>query len=131
MSGKTVKLNGWMPQPRPDPESDDTKFHRMMIIRIVFGLYHQKKQLLAEKGMPPQPISLREIWKEFQSRREMLVSIKEWPFPWHTKRWLDRRINECASMELLKIQPELYENGKPKIVSSSAGLYEPSPQLFK
>lgn len=117
MSERTSKLSSWSPYARP-AENDDTKFHRKMIREIVFGLFHQKKDMLAQMGMPSQPISLYEIWLEYQSRRGQLIAMKLWKFPRHSKRWLDRRVNECAC-------PKYYENGTPKIVAVTAGLYEP------
>ena len=120
----TEKRDGWQPQPRPDPDTDDMLFHRQLIVEIVFGLWYRKKEILSKMGMPPQPISLLEIWKEYQSRRQTLASIKKWQFPWHTKRWLDRRVNECACKDF-------YPNKIPKIVAATAGMYQPNPILFQ
>ena len=119
MSEKTAKLSGWIPQTRPE-ENDEIKAHRQMIIEIVYGLYYVKKQRLKTMSMPPQPISLGEIWAEFVSRRLSLKSTEEWRWYWHSKRYLDRRVNEAAS-------PKYAENGMPKIVSAVAGMYEPNP----
>lgn len=118
MSEKTVKLPGWSPQARPE-EDDEIKAHRQMIVEIVYGLYYIKRQRLGAMEMPPQPISLGEIWAEFVSRRLSLKSTKEWKWKWHSKRWLDRRVNEASS-------PKYSDNGIPKIVSARAGLYEPN-----
>ena len=123
MSEKTVKLSGWSPQARP-AETDETKFHRQLLTEIVYGLYYKKKEHLAKMGMPPQPISLREIWLEFCSRRAMLDSIKEWKWSWHGKRYIDRRVNEISSIKYS-------ENGIPKVVAVSAGLYTVNPEVFK
>ena len=122
MSEKTTKLSGWTPQARPE-EDDEIKAHRQLIVEIVFGLYYRKKQRLDIMKMPPQPISLGEIWAEFVSRRLSLVSTKEWKWGWHKKRWLDRRVNEAAT-------PKYSENGKPKIVAVKAGLYKPNIEIF-
>lgn len=118
MSERTSKLPNWTPQARPE-EDDEIKAHRQMIVEIVYGLYFIKRQRLGAMSMPPQPISLGEIWAEFVSRRLSLVSTKEWKWSWHNKRYLDRRVNEAAT-------PLYSENGKPKIVAVRAGLYEPN-----
>ena len=123
MSEKTAKLEGWSPQARPE-EDDEIKAHRQMIIEIVYGLYYIKRQRLGAMSMPPQPISLGEIWAEFVSRRLSLVSTKEWKWHWHSKRYLDRRVNEASS-------PKYSENGIPKIVSASAGYYCPNSAILK
>lgn len=132
MSERTLKLPGWKPQGRPK-ENEDMIFHRRFLTIIIFGLFNRKKEMLDKMGMPPQPISLREIYLEYESRREMYWSMKSWifdgktyhrwPFKWHQKRWIDRRVNEIAT-------PKYAEDGKPKIVAATAGFYEPSPELF-
>lgn len=118
MSGRTQKLEGWAPQSQP-PENDEVKAHRQMAIEIVYGLYWRKMQLLKSMGMPPQPVSLSEIWAEFVSRRLTRQSIKDWKWHQHEKRYLDRRVNEAAC-------PTFYEKGKPKIIAASAGIYLPN-----
>jgi len=122
MSEKTLKLKGWMPTTKPQEDSD-IQFHRKLIVQIVFGLWYRKKEILSKKGMPPQPISLIEIYREYQSRVEMLKSIGQWKYKIHGKRWLDRRVNEAAC-------PKYYPDGVPKIVAATAGKYEPNPELF-
>jgi hypothetical protein len=121
-SERTFKKEGWSPQARPE-EDDEIKAHRQLIVEIVYGLYYVKKQRLKEMGMPPQPISLSEIWAEFVSRRLSLSSTKEWRWKWHNKRYLDRRVNEAAS-------PKYSENNTPKIIAAKAGLYEPNAPSF-
>jgi hypothetical protein len=122
VSGATLKLEGWTQQPEP-PEDSDKKFHRQLLTEVVFGLFYRKKQKLKEKEMPPQPIHLREIWLEFQSRRQTLMEIDEWPHKIHSKRWIDRRVNEIAS-------PKFAHGRTPMVVSASAGWYQPNPKLF-
>lgn len=122
MSEKTQKREGWSPQAKPG-ETDDMSYHRQLLVEIVYGLFFEKKQILGKMGMPPQPISLLEIYKEYDRRVNMLQSIKEWKHTHHGKRWIDRRVNECAC-------PKYYPDGVPKIVAATAGRYEPNPQLF-
>jgi len=100
MSEKTLKLEGWAPQAKPSEDNDMT-YHRQLIVEIVYGLWFRKKEILANMGMPPQPISLLEIYREYQSRLAMLQSIKEWRCKIHGKRWLDRRVNECFKGDTL------------------------------
>ena len=130
MSQQTLKLGGWKPQ-APPPEDGDVKFHRQLLVEIIYGLFYKKKKFLEGMSMPPQPISLEEIWEEFCSRRTMMQSIKDvehggtmWKWVWHSKRWVDRRVNETAT-------PQFYPNGVPKVVATSAGLYQPNQVLFK
>jgi hypothetical protein len=123
MSEKTLKLEGWAPQAKPS-EDNDMLYHRQLIVEIIYGLWFRKKEILAKMGMPPQPISLLEIYREYQSRVAMLQSIKEWKWAVHSKRWLDRRVNECACCKY-------YLDGVPKIVAATAGKYEPNPQIVK
>jgi hypothetical protein len=122
VSGATAKLAGWTPQPEPK-ENDDMLFHRQLLTSIVFGLFHEKKQILKKMQMPSQPISLKEIWLEYVRRQNLMISLKQWKWPSHEKRWIDRRVNEIAS-------PKFYADGKPKIVATIAGYYEPDPALF-
>ena len=122
MSGVTVKLAGWSPQIQPK-ENSEIKAYRQLIVNIVFGLWHRKKMILKTKQMPPQPISLGEIYLEVKSRIAILKSVKEWNFRTHGKRWIDRRVNETAS-------PKFYKNRIPKIVAATAGKYQPNPELF-
>jgi len=128
MSEQTAKLAGWAPQGKP-AEDADIQFHRQLLVEIVFGLFNTKKEILSRMGMPPQPISLFEIYMEYRSRMAQLRSIKkswfkQWRWKQHNKRWIDRRVNEIAC-------PKYYEDGIPKVVATTAGLYEPNPQLFE
>lgn len=123
MTEKTVKLRGWMPQ-SPPREDDETRAYRQLIINVVFSLHHRKKEVLAQKGMPAQPVSLIEILREVSSRVAALSSSGQWRYGFHGKRWLDRRVNEAAC-------PKFYADGVPKIVAASAGKYEPNPALFE
>ena len=122
MSGATVKLFGWNPQRQPE-ENEEIKAYRQLIVNVVFGLWHRKKNILETKQMPPQPITLREIYLEVKSRIAILKSVKEWNHKYHSKRWIDRRVNEAAS-------PKFYTNSIPKIVAATAGKYQPNPKLF-
>jgi hypothetical protein len=122
MSERTFKVSGWKPQVKPG-ESRELNASRQLIREVVFSLHRQKRELLAPLQMPTQPIKLGEIYLEIRSRIAILQSCGQWPYRVHGKRWWDRRVNECAC-------PKYYEDGIPKIVAVSAGLYEPNPQLF-
>lgn len=123
LSEKTAKLSGWLPQGRPE-ENEEIQAHRRLLIEIVYGLWHRKKEALAKMNMPPQPISLIEIWREYQSRLEFLKSIKQWQHNWHSKRYIDRRVNEIACSKY-------YDDSRAKVVSVKAGFYQPNPEMFK
>jgi hypothetical protein len=122
LSEQTCKLEGWKPQGRP-AEDTEIQAHRQLLVEIVFSLWYRKKEQLARMDMPPQPVSLLEIWREFQSRREGLRSIRQWPYFLHGKRYVDRRVNEVATAKYA-------ENGLPKVVAVHAGAYQPNPKLF-
>ena len=123
MSEKTAKLDTWRPQGRPE-ENEDIKADRQLLIEIIYGLWHRKKEILEKMSMPSQPVSLLEIWREYQSRVELLKSIKQWPHPWHSKRYIDRRVNEISC-------PKYSLDGIPKVVSVTAGDYQPNQDMFK
>lgn len=122
MSERTFKAKGWKPQGKPS-ESRELVAYRLLIREVVFSVYRSKKQLLAKMGMPAQPVKLKEIYLEVRSRLAQLRSCGSWPYRVHGKRWLDRRVNECAC-------PKYSEDGVPRIVAVRAGLYEPNPVLF-
>lgn len=119
---KTSKLSGWQPQAQPD-DQDELNAYRQMICESIFGLWQRKKEILETKSMPAQPVSLAEIYAEVTSRVTMRRSIKDWKWKLRSKRWVDRRVNECAC-------PKFYETQIPKIVAATAGLYMPNPHLF-
>ncbi len=123
MSEATFKVSGWRSQGRP-AESGELRAYRQLIRESIFAVYRRKKEILAGKGMPAQPVSLGEVYLEVRSRVAQLRSCGCWLYRVHGKRWLDRRVNECAC-------PKYYEDGVPKVVSVSAGLYWPNPILFR
>jgi len=123
MSERTFKAGGWKARARP-AETPELKAYRQLIREVIFGIYHRKKAILAEKQMPPQPVSLSEIYLEVRSRIAQLRSCRQWPYYVHGKRWVDRRVNEVAC-------PTYYEDGVPKVISVTAGLYAPNPMLFE
>jgi len=122
LTERTAKLSGWNAQRRP-VECREVQEYRRLIREAVFAIYYRKKRILASKGMPPQPVSLAEIYLEVRSRIAELRSCHEWPYPPHGKRWVDRRVNETATARY-------YEDGVPRIVAATAGKYEPNPALF-
>jgi len=123
LSERTVKLGDWRPQLRP-AESRELAEYRRLIREAVFGIFFRKKRVLEAKGMPAQPVSLAEIYLEVRSRIAELQACGEWPYHVHGKRWIDRRVNEAAT-------PKYYEDGVPKIVAATAGMYMPNPVLFR
>jgi len=128
MSELTVKLPGYEPTGKP-PEDEETRWWRQWLVEIIYGLWNEKKQLLAKMGFPPRPISQREIFWEVTRRIGMMKAEKIWKHKSHGHNWVERRVNECATR---KYGPKT-EEGILKIVNTSAqgGLYEPNPELFK
>jgi len=114
----TLKLEGWKPI-RPS-EADTERFAaiRELVVKAVFAKWNKDKE----------PATLLSIFFKVQDDiKELLTTVqrnrwkKEWRIP--GKRTIDRRVNEAAD-------PRFYEDGVPKIVAVSAGVYQPNPTLF-
>lgn len=123
MSERTFKTLGWKAQGRP-AESRELSDSRQLIREVIFSLHRQKSDILSKMGMPSQPVSLTQIYLEICSRIAMLRDCRRWPYPTHEKRWWDRRVNESAC-------PSYYDDGVPKVVAVTAGLYAPNEVLFE
>ena len=117
-------------------EGDEVQWWREWLVKIIFGLWNEKREILAKKGWPPRPISQSEIFEEKQRRTKMLQDEKMWgvhpDYPYTTDHptpnWIQRRVNELT-----------YETEGPKTsdgiikivcVSKRLGLYQPNPILF-
>jgi len=137
---KTVKLEGYQSTAFPeDQPNDDLAFHNKLLTEIIFGLWNQKKQKLAERGWPPQPIHQKEIFREYKRRVEMYKDMdkqlklkghdKYWPSyaNVHEHNWIERRINYLCTE---KYGPKTKE-GILKIVNATAGYYVVNPKLFE
>ncbi len=110
----TVKLDGWKPHAIPD--EDRSKIIRQMVREAVFSKYNRFKQ----------PSNLEEIYRLVKAK--MIIAESEDKFPWKIaiKRTVDRRVNEAASVVFcLK-----HDEGIPKIVAVTAGLYTVNPKMF-
>ncbi len=115
MSGLTVKLMTWAPQSIPGDEFE-LKAYRELCKQAVFSVWNQEHR----------PTNLKEIFNYVYHYVKEAIENNEWPYAKfvRSKRYVDRRVNEVAST--------LYsENGIVKIVSVTAGIYQPSPQLFE
>lgn len=122
-SGKTLKLKGWTPQSPPE-ENSETKAYRRLIVEAVNLLYDVEK---AKTVAPfqPKPVSLAMIYTAVKNRVTALMLRDQWPhFGYftkvgeaviHTKRWVDRRVNEVASKQY-----------GGQIVAARAGFYLPN-----
>lgn len=110
----TQKLKTWQPQPVPNQEL--CKKLRQYVVETVF-----KKWAKDEK-----PATLISIYFSVHDRIGKERQIGVWPREWKQpgKRTVDRRVNEAAD-------PRFYENGVPKIVAVTAGVYQPNPILFE
>lgn len=135
MSQKTLKLKGYQPTTYPeDNPDDDLEFHRQLLTKIVFGLWSQKREELALKGWPPQPIHQKEIFAEYKARVQRYkamdreLGLKEfWPVyaRVHDHNWVERRVNYLASE---RFGPK--KDGVLMIVNVTAGKYAPNEKLF-
>lgn len=123
MSEQTFKVFGWKAQGRPQ-DNRELEAYRQLIREAIFGIYREKKEILAQRQMPAQPVSLSEVFLEVRSRVARRQACGSWSYHVHGKRWIDRRVNEVAT-------PKYYEDGVPRVVAVTAGLYEPNPLLFE
>ena len=100
LSGATQKLLSWRPQGIPLDEAEREAL-RQLCIEAVFSIWNQEHR----------PAQLTEIWNIVKPKTH------------HSKRTVDRRVNEVAS--------SLYSGAMPKVVSVTAGVYMPNPVLFE
>jgi len=117
LNGATAKLPTRRPQCIPMDEFE-RKAYRELCIQAVFSIWNQEKR----------PAHLGEIYHFVQERVKEKIAAREWPFsPYRGKRCVEVRgwrVNEAAS-------PLYYEDGVPKIVAVTSGIYQPNPVLFE
>jgi len=114
-------------------ENDETRWWRIWLCKIIYGLWYQKKAVLENMGFPARSISQKEIYREVERRIEMLQQENMWgrtrDFPYwtvHNHNWIERRVNYLAT--------EAYgprKDGVLMIVNPTAGKYMPNPELFR
>jgi len=112
LSGETVKLPSWRPQgiPLDEPEK---QAYRQLAIEAVFSIWNQEHR----------PAHLSEICRIIRQKIRQKLDADEWQFiQWRSKRTIDRRVNEAASIE--------FGGPIPRIVAVTSGIYQPNPQLF-
>jgi len=117
-------------------ENKETRWWRQFLCKIIYGLWHQKKQTLENMGFPARPISQKEIFAEVERRVSMLKQEGVWGFTkefpcWieHNHNWIERRVNELAGSEFA---PRTVEGVlKVVCVDKKRGLYAPNQDLFK
>ncbi len=123
-SGKTLKGENWhifdgMPK---DPK--ELAAYYDVIRQVIFSKYMERKKLQNAKGVPAGPIYLQDIFEGVLNRINDLRSAEEFPYAYHVKRWVDRRVNEVAC-------PKTYKVGEiPRIICATAGFYQPNPLCF-
>jgi hypothetical protein len=114
LSGATVKLGCWRPQGIPLDEPERAAY-RQLAVEAVFSICNNEHR----------PAQLSEICHIIRKKIREKLDNNDWSFtPYRSKRTIDRRVNEAAS---LQFNP----NGTPKIVAVTSGIYQPNPQLFK
>ena len=136
---KTVKLPGYQPTSFPEEmPNDDLEFHRKLLTQIMFGLWSTKKDELASRGWPAQPVHQKEIFKEYLARVERYKGMDKklklsgaaryWPSfaRVHDHNWIERRMNYLATEEY-----GVKQDGVVMIVNVTAGEYAPNPKLFE
>jgi hypothetical protein len=139
MSQQTFKLQGYQPKAFPEQEpNNDLIFHNKLLLEIIFGLWSQKKQELAKRGWPPQPIHQNEIFAEYKARvqryknmdAELQLKDDERFWPSYAKvyghNWVERRVNYLATPAY---GPK--KEGVLMVVNVTAGKYMPNLKLFK
>jgi hypothetical protein len=122
-SGKTLKGPDWHIFDGMPKDSKEVAAYMDVIRQVIFAKYIERKKILNAKGFPAQPIYLRDIFEGVISRVNDLRSCGDFPFPLHDKRWVDRRVNDCAV-------PKWSDNGIPKVICATAGFYQPNPMMF-
>ena len=107
-----LKLHGYHPQAPPNPEQ--ATHVRTLCINAVYGLHYCHK-----------PITLRNIFLRVKDVIREMRGMGVWPYPrWEpSKRYVDRRVNEAAD-------PRFAEDGVPKVVCVTAGVYAVNPELI-
>lgn len=133
-SALTIKLqDSYIPMTHSNEETPLKKWWHKWLVKVIFGLWNEKKKILANMGFPPQPIHQKEICREVSRRIEMLKEMdiwgitKQYPYsktPDHN--WVERRVNYIATEEYA---PKT-DSGIIKIVNYTAGYYGPNPKLF-
>jgi len=118
LSEQTFKLKGWSPQGRP-PEDEAIHAFRQLIIEVVDLYYHHN----LARNMP-FAITLAEIYDGVRRRITALASTGKWPYGFRSKRWIDRRVNECAC-------PTYWPDGVPPLVAVTAGHYISNPKKLE
>lgn len=114
LSGATTKLATWHPQGIPSDEFELAAY-REIVKQAVFSVWSQSHRAT----------DLREIYAFVADHVKEMIRLHEWPHSQfvRSKRFVDRRVNEAAS--------QLYsEDGIPKIVAVTSGIYQPNPKLF-
>jgi len=108
-------------------EDGDIKWWRQWLVTIIFGLWNEKKEMLAEQGWPSRPVSQQEIFREVNRRIYMMKKENLWIHSVHGHNWVERRVNELCTEELGPTTDE----GVLKIVRTSDNCYIPNPELFQ
>lgn len=116
------KITTWRFRSKPQ-EFREREAYRQLMREVVFGLFFQKRELLAQRRMQSQPVSIHEIFAEVKERIKLKQGCGKWPYPVRSERWMRIRLDECTN-------PEFYDDGVPKLVAV-AGKFEPNPALFK
>lgn len=114
-------MSDWQPQAQPDEEL--CKRLRQYVLEVVFAVWNKHKRPVAMSPQKPGQFYIAQgVQKKIRQAREK----GEWPKEWGYvgKRTIDRRVNEAAD-------PRFYEDGIPKIVAVTAGVYQPNPSLFE
>jgi len=109
-------------------EDDDMKWWRQWLVEITYGLWSEKKTLMAEMGFPAKPVTQQEIFREVTRRVAMMKGEQIWFHKCHEHNWVERRVNECVTEEFGPKD----ENGNLKLVRTAGdNLYEPNPAIFQ
>lgn len=122
-SGKTLKGPEWHIFDGMPKDAKEVAAYMDVIRQVIFSKYAERKRSFNSKGMPAQPIYLKDIFEGVISRVNDLRSTDDFPYPLHDKRWVDRRVNDVAC-------PKYYESSIPKIICATAGFYQPNPLMF-
>ena len=107
-----LKLHGYQPKPPPNP--DMSRALRQLITEII----------MSQHNTTGTPIHQAQIYRHVTERIPTLRSLGQWPWQTPGRLTVNRRVREAAD-------PRFAEDGVPKVVCVTAGVYAVNPELME
>lgn len=112
---KGLKLKGWKPNKRKPKECYD--YIRRFVVQIVYARYRQNSAAS----------TVSEVHNYVEKHvRQRLDKDKDWPLSWG---WIGRPTTKRRLEEAC--EPTWYEDGVPRLASSTAGYFQPNPIRYQ